>query len=724
MRRGFSLIETMAALAILSLAIVAAAGLWILFLYKTHRANAQVELDMDVRSVIERFRTEVRNTARETIVFYPEQSEPYEAVSFALASDDDGDGLMDMADGGTNILWRQTVVYHVWNRSPHQMRRTLFRNRNPNATYAERYNQVAAVVMNGNGDGACLAGERATTSVMFQNLFTGRLWHATARFDSYSPEPNVAEKITFGSIPLGPGAHTVNFKIVGKNSDATARRLRFDQVSASVSGWPVEAERCSAEGVSAGPFFVGQGLSSAAYGLTAATSANGDRLSITLYNDMIEECVFIGDGRHVTFSNTVVRFDQTNAPTTFHDGVYVTKLDGQYKTAWWGSVQAAMDNNPDRAGVDHASYAGPSGSLFKPATNYAIRIPIFGDFVRADGFGPVFRMYKSSLNGGLQILNPAFAMTADPKPSGPSVEEDEPLVRLAFWQNGVKKPNWASCSRGGVDLRPEGPLLPVSVGQGFIFSCCVEPASPNSDTLRAFDITAPPGKKWACWVLPGATPGTAMQPDWSELGAPQLLDVLPGLVCMTVNYAEEGEYISDVYDTRDEEGTAKTVSWEVHTPAGATFKLYARGGNVRTEDGFGIEDAVDWLSASETSNGGGFSGSEGRYVQFRCLFTAQPSRAYPAESGAGNAGPYCSDTPRVRRVCFNWDGAEKYVDVAATVLKGPDCGIFSVDVDGRELVQGVTMEIEIYKDVRTQTGRRDRVRSSMTAEVEPRNSGK
>jgi len=40
------------------------------------------------------------------------------------------------------------------------------------------------------------------------------------------------------------------------------------------------------------------------------------------------------------------------------------------------------------------------------------------------------------------------------------------------------------------------------------------------------------------------------------------------------------------------------------------------------------------------------------------------------------------------------------------------------------LVQGVTMEIEIFKDVRTQTSKRERLRSAMTAEVEPRNSGK
>ncbi len=78
-------------------------------------------------------------------------------------------------------------------------------------------------------------------------------------------------------------------------------------------------------------------------------------------------------------------------------------------------------------------------------------------------------------------------------------------------------------------------------------------------------------------------------------------------------------------------------------------------------------------------------------------------------------------TPRLRQARFVWDGEERYVDVAADLLKSPDCGIFKVDVDGRELIQGVTMEIEIFKDVRTEGGRKTRLRSAMTAEVDPRN---
>lgn len=65
------------------------------------------------------------------------------------------------------------------------------------------------------------------------------------------------------------------------------------------------------------------------------------------------------------------------------------------------------------------------------------------------------------------------------------------------------------------------------------------------------------------------------------------------------------------------------------------------------------------------------------------------------------------------------------MDIVANMLKGPDCGIFKVDVDGKSLVRGVTMEIEIYKDIVSQGGvKKERLRSAMMAEIDPRNSTK
>jgi hypothetical protein len=47
-----------------------------------------------------------------------------------------------------------------------------------------------------------------------------------------------------------------------------------------------------------------------------------------------------------------------------------------------------------------------------------------------------------------------------------------------------------------------------------------------------------------------------------------------------------------------------------------------------------------------------------------------------------------------------------------------------VKVNGKELVRGVTMEIEIFKDIRGVGGVPLRIKSAASAEVDPRNTGK
>jgi hypothetical protein len=723
MRKGFSLLETVFATSVLSLVVVAAMGSWLMFMYKTNRANTQCMLDLDARKVVERFRAEMRNAARETIIFYPEKQAPYKAVGFALAKDSDGDGLMDMDATGSNILWRQSVVYHVYERAPMQMRRTLFSSRNAGASYSDFYGQIEKVVADGDGAQACLAGESAETTVLFENLFTGKLWHAEATFDGYASESNTLERNTFGSLALGPGAHQVAFTVSGKNPHSAGRSIRLDQLSASVSGWPLEAEFRAKTGVSAAPMFVGVGLAGAGYGLDVASAADGNSLALTLYNDAVEECGFIGKGRNVSFSNTVVRFDETLTPANFASGVYVTKLDGQFKTAWWASEQAFSDGSAGREPT-------AADILYNP-TNCVIRIPVRGGFVKESGYGPVFRIYRSAYNNNLQILNPAYApaVTAN----SPDVVDEASLVRLEFYQNGVKKAAWANCVAGNVELRPAaGQSVPISEGKDYLFSCQITVQNPTVDQIRAFRIRD--DLAWGCWVIKGGNAATAMQARWSddptldivrekELGANK--KCLPGLVGIVANFADGGDYVSHPFDTRSEVGTDKTFAWEADVPAGAALLMYARSGDALTADGFGIADAPEWASVGSIANGGVVSGGTGRYLQFRTVFQSAPFSVYPGGSGGTGAGPYRKATPRLRRVLITWDGETKYVDIVANLLKGPDCGIFKVEVDGKPLVRGVTMEIEIFKDVLTQGGmKKERLRSAMMAEIEPRNSSK
>ncbi|MEI7901975.1 MAG: hypothetical protein WCK89_17115 [bacterium] len=723
MRKAFTLLETVFATAVVSAVIVAAMGSWLLFMNKTNRANTQASLDLDARKVVERFRAEMRNAARETIIFYPERQAPYKAVGFALASDSDGDGLMDMDATGSNILWRQTVVYHVYERKPTQMRRTVFSNRNAGASYSDYYGQVGKVAVYGNGANACLPGEATQTYVLFENLFTGKLWHAESTFDGYDPASNTLDRTTFGSMSLAPGAHTVAFTVADKHPSSTGKRIRVDQISAGVSGWPLEAELCSASGISSAPMFVGVGLAGAAYARAAATAANGDAVSMTVYNDAIEECGFIGKGRNVAFSNTVVRFDETLTPAGFPQGVYATKLDGQFKTAWWASEQAF---NQSSGGRDPTS----TDTLYMP-TNCVIRVPVRGAFVRESGYGPVFRMYRSAYNYNLQVLNPAYAPTDTV--TSPDIVDTNTLTRLEFYQNGVKKANWAACAAGGLELRPaKGQLVPLSAGKDYLFSFQVTVQTVNTDGIRAFRMDNSAG--WACWVIKGGNAATAMQGVWStvpgldyvskrESGMSRLC--LPGLVNMAVNFADGGDYVSHPFDTRTSAGKEKTFAWDADVPTGATLVMYARSGNTLAADGFGIADAPEWASVGAVANGGVVPSGSGRYMQFRAVFQSAPFSVFPEATGGTVAGPYCKATPRLRHVLIKWAGEEKYVDIVANLLKGPDCGIFKVEVDGKPLVRGVTMEIEIYKDILTQGGMRtERLRSAMMAEIEPRNSQK
>ena len=711
MRKGFSLLETVFASSVLALVIAAVMSSWLMFMHKSNRAYTQSELDMDVRKVIETFRAEIRNAARETIIFYPENESPAKAVGFALASDSDGDGLMDMDASGSNILWRQTVVYHVFDRSPTQMRRTLFTNRNTGGLYADYYRQIGQVVGAGTGSGACLPGESASTSVMFENLFTGKLWHADAPFDGYAPRPNTLEKVTFGSLPLGPGEHQVKFTVAGKNPQSSGRSVRLDQLSASVSGWPLEAETRPSSGASASPVFVGIGRAGAAYGLAAGTSADGESFTLNVVNDAIEECEFIGQGRNVTLSNTVVRFDGTYLPAGFNSGVYVTGLEGQFAAAWDGAVQSGDQQR----------------SLYYYPTNCVMRIPLFGNQVVKEGFGPVFRLYKSLYNGGHQLSNPMYAALPSSGAGSPNSSGGE-WIPLRFYQDGQPKASWGQCANQKyVELRPAQTQrlyakTEAQPGTPLLLSFWVTVANYGSDRMTAFNMK---NNQPGCWIIEGAGSNLVSQSVWSTNALITTLNVLPTLEAMAVGFADGGDYVSQPFDTKASDGASKTVTWDADLPAGSTLALYGRSGNSLTADGFGIADAPEWPSASLLASGGTVPGS-GRYVQFRAVYRSTPYSAFPdVTGGAAGLGPYRSATPRLRRVFFSWDGGVKYVDVVANLLKGPDCGLFKVEVDGKSLVRGVTMEIEIFKDVLTQGGvKKERLRSAMMAEVEPRNSAK
>jgi type II secretory pathway pseudopilin PulG len=744
---GVTIIELTLSVGILALVVGMAMSSWVSFMQKTNRINAQAALDMEARRIIEHFRSEMSKTSRDSIIFYPRNQAPYQAVSFALPADQDGDGLVDMNPATSNILWRQTIVYHIFNQAskPPQMRRTQFVNRNQNATFDVRYNQVEQVVSAGQGTEACLQGETASMRVMFENLFTGRLWHAEARFDGYAPTPNTKSRVNFGVTPIQEGPQQITFTVVDKNPLSTGRKIGLDRLMVSTSGWPIETELL-ADAASIPKVYAGIGLASAGYGLLSATSANGQQVSLTLNNDMIEECLFIGEARNVLFSNTVVRLDAVYKPSGFDSGVLCSKLDGQYLNSWSAAEQAMN--------------TGSSPVYWQPDTNLStvIRIPILSDSVlnaagepneygvRKSGFNPVFRLVKSKNNGRITINHASFVILPPsevPAPSAmtPIIGSSPDIIPLQCWQNGTMT-TWenalpATSSHASQLVEFMSPRRDIQIQTGstlmlqLVISVTPGTTTPNHVEVLTMNRTALPS---GCWIKHSSSlaeiTNLLKAPTW--VGAsPTAFAHIPFLRSVVVNFSDAGDYTSHVFNTTDIEGTQKNMTWEALMPAGGggALRLYARSGNSLSANGYNIEDAPSWAMISPLSSpppSGGIAIGTGQYVQFRAHFESQKSHL-PPDAGtltASPTGPYRNDTPRLRWVRFTWPGEKKYVDVAGELLQGPDCGIFTVKVNGQELVRGVTMEIEIFKDIRGAGGKPLRITSSISAEVDPRNSGK
>ena len=750
--KGVTLIELLLSVTILVVILSMAMSAWVSFTQKTNRINEQASLDIEARRIIENFRSEMSKTSRDSIIFYPRNQSPYQAVSFALPADQDGDGLVEMNPATSHILWRQTIVYHIFNQSPDptQMRRTQFLNRNQTATFDERYAQVESVVAAGNGSGACLLNETTSMKVMFENLFTGKLWQAEARFDGYAPVANTREWVNFGVAPIDPGPQQLTFTVVDKNPLSTGRKIGLDRISISASGFPMEAELVD-NATSIPKVYAGVGLASAGYGLMTATTANGQQVSLTLNNDALEESLFIGDGRNVLFSNTVVRLDEAYMPSGFDSGVLCSKLDGQCFNSWSASEQALSTASIQVPFPTNIWVVFRIPILSDPVLNAAGEPNAYG--VRKSGFNPVIRLLKSNNNGGILIKSASLVIlppgelpvnadgSVNNSAVGPIIgAAPQQIIPLQFWQNGIMT-TWSNAlPRTTAELSRlvelhSGANREISVQLGSTLMLQLEvkgvPSAATSHIFENFQMSRPglSAGAWYSYCNSDAQAAALMQtPTWTSANP---FYYIPFLRSLVVNYPDEGYYISHVFDTTETANKAKSMMWDAQMPSagGGALRMYARSGNTISANGFDITDASSWASISPFANPpptGGASVGTGRYVQFKTVFVSQRSILAP-DAGAltsSTIGPYRNDTPRLRWVRFNWQGMKKYVEASAQLLQGPDCGIFTVKVNGQELVRGVTMEIEIFKDIRGVGGKPIRIRSGVSAEVDPRNSGK
>lgn len=679
-RQGYSLVEMMIASALLLIVVAAATRAWIYY-NRSERVNTtQTELDLDVRVAMEKIKHDMRLSTMDKVFFYPTGPGPYTAISFPMAKDNDGDGVIELGPGGTNIVWDQTVVYHIKTTTPYRLLRTVFEPRDNNLTDAQRVEQIGSVVANGHGANT-YNGANATTHTVFENLFTWNIDGKGATFDAYSPTLQ-RKNVSFGSILLGPGTHTFKFTSIGKSPSSSGYKIGIDTLTVSPCAAEREAESqlpaTVQSGATAAWDYMSQGSWSANYQLLFPANSIGQSFTLSMENDRWEETNFRGLGARC--DNTVVFWDESTTPRNF-----CVKLDG-YGYGWLATEQAGTNSY----------YWLMNNSLTSRTYRVLMRGEemVNGNHIAFSGQSPYVLFYTY---GGypLRIKNAFIGLAASS--TTPTPNASGTMTRLRFDGNdeaelGGTNGIWGLFGR---------PVTSFSIDK-------------TKSYIISYQIGSEQGNGMACGETHAGAVGSyfirnpdssdASITDWSS----RPVEYDNRIVCLYgvfTTYPSNGTFTSQIFDTKANTPPYLTMGWNADKPYWTGVSMKIRTGNQPN-----MSDAPAWSNITTSlSTPGSISPTSKRYIQFQALLSS---------SSDGWSTPILKDTT------IRWTGATKVVDVAGQMTTGPDYGICSLTIDDRPLLKGVKINLTIFKDIIGWTPNTMRLTSMMTAEVEPRNTGK
>ncbi len=696
-RQAHTIVEIMVAMALLTAVMGMGMSGWLYIVRGEMRNSTQAELDMDVRTTIEQLRSRLRLSSLGKIVFYrPAGAENFTAISFPLAVDSDGDGLIEM-EGGTNIIWDKTVVYHVWNRSPEQLRCTTFFPRNNSLTEAQVRQQLADVVTTGNGSGT-IDGSNATTQVVFANLFDWKLWPKGSKFDAYSSSLK-RELVTFGSVVVTPGVHTLSFRTSGKNPSSSGYKVGLDYLRASPSGSDREAEWQSVLAIpsSVSPLrqYMTEGSWSDNYQMLFPATTTNQQLHFSIENDRWEETTF-------------------HTPGSLLDGVSLTKgtfglsleenaiaMDGNDYT-WLAESQAP---NTNASYVSDSDYDKCAVRVLMKGANI-----IDGGFISANGQYPYIALVSPSQYGypykrtRIRALSLGLVDDSDGYSTAMNLRTNT-IRRMTYYSDTFDSWQWAW---------PEtiSPYYQISRTNTYAVTFYVDALGATNNGAIAF--RQDPANKTHCYVLRNAAIADVYEGRWSDKTNLTTSSRIPVVFGMYTFYPSNAVFTSGIFDTTKDDPVFKDILWNeslgvtgsgyTDTPGSTALRM-----QVRSDDDPYMANAAAWSNVSVVGSSGSSLDlvGNGRFVQFRTTFLSDTWNA-----------------PKLRNVKIRWNGDNKMVDVSAMVTRGPDYGEFEVLLDGTNLYKGVRIDLSIFKDITGFGGKQTRMTSAMMAEVEPRNSEK
>ena len=679
--RGYTLIEVLLSVVILSAVFTMAILGWLYVIRGERMNNVQNELDIDVRGAMERLKSELRLSCLEHICYYPEGLGPYTGISFPMARDDDGNGLIEL-DGTGKVIWDKTMVYHVWSSSPNQLRLTVFDPRDNSLTDAQRQEQLNSVVVNGNGN-STYNGEHSETIPVFQNLFDWSIQAKGASFDAYNPALDRELNVNFGSIVLSSGTHAFRFRTVGKNSSSSGFKIGLDSlvVSPCGAGREAEAQTISAQsGATPEAEYRSEGSWGGNYQLTFPATSTGQYVTLSMANDCWEETNFRDTG--AMCSNTMVVFDMALSPKDF-----VVKMPGQTNT-WQANLQTLNETDITTVGSN--------------LQGCAVRIPIRGG-MQPDGgailfSGPVYYIcLRASSYRALKIMGAYLQESADSSSYGMDVTG--PIIALVPSSSfPYTIPAYANA------IFTCDPPITIQKEKTYFITFLVADESGNTEAMSWEDKHNP--QLVNSYIIPATSTPTLADctANWSSRS-----DVMTDTHLFTVHHiqtlaASNGTFTSQIFDTHMDAPPFTEMTWDDIKPSGTAVKM-----KVRASDNPDMSGASSWSSIAEMTSGGAINPGNKRYVQFQaCLYSY--------------LGYYI---PTLKDVSIRWTGANMVADIGGAVTKGPEYGVFDVYVDDKPLTKGLTIDLTIYEDVIGFSGKgSNRMTSTMSAEIEPRNTGK
>ena len=683
---GFTIIEALIAVALLGVALTAAMTSLIYFMQTERLESVRNELDTDARLLLQRLQRDLWRTARNQILVHPEGG-PYEAISFPVVLG----GPVQLNAAG-EIEWDATVIYHLRDGIPSEVRRTVFTPR-VELTDTERQQQLADVVRNGSGSGT-FNGANSRTRTLIMNPVEWELTINNSRFDAYAPAPG-RRKVRLGTAMMEPGTNTLTFTVVDKNPAQTgsSRHLGLDTLTVSPSGWPLEAEWRAIQPGGAGsePEVENMGSGEVWSGnsrLWFHSSSNHDSFTLRVENDSWEERNFSATQLYRQHLARIA-IEPDNDPYSF-----ALELEGNDTV--WRAVEQARTHSATHAGAG----SNLAARVFVRGTDIVDRdwTDFDGGWIAATGTN-----VWVTVRGFMHIQEAFIAESADPGSAVEAMNYD-PTTRVDFTFNGNPGRDVGSIALGlaivGTAQSDAAPFL-LDKDKSYLIGLHIQPY-PGYSIVYPSRWSAPAGTSDvpSTYTITGADSATFNEVDWSAHPAIEAHPAVLGVQALRVGYAPQGIFVSPIFDTQLNNPDYGSFQWTASQPDNSLLEMKVRAG-----DRSDLSDAEEWADVPVAQSGlrpviGG------RYAQVKARFTP---------------GDMALQTPRLEDFTLRWVGGRRYTDLSAVISTGRDHGIYEVLLNGNPLVQGVTARISVIRDMQLAGGRAERLESSAFAEIVPRN---